>query len=459
MSRLLSSLQFRLIAGFVLVLVLVLGATSWYVGYAAQREVERFQKEMEEARSARMEQMVSRYYSAGRGWPGLQPAIEQASGLYGWRIVVTDQEGNVVGDSHLRFGTMAKDPRAMGSRRFPIRSSGSEVGSVDVAASDVPGVAPEPAWSGLVADLNRYLLWAGLAAGLAGVLAVSLVSRRSLAPVRVLTAKARRLGEGDLSQRVAENGRDEVGQLGHAFNAMAENLQKAEEQRRNLVADVAHELRTPLSNIQGYLEAVKDGLLQPDSATIDTIYQQVLHLAHLVEDLRLLALAEAGALYLHLEVDSMEDVLKRAVEGVRPRAEAKGLSLSLEVPAGLPAVNMDRIRVAQVVSNLLENGIQHTDKGGSVTVTAEHTGTAMRVAVADTGEGIAPEALPHVFDRFYRADPSRARATGGAGLGLTIARQLVEAHGGRIWVESVFGKGSRFIVDIPLGRTDAGNGG
>jgi len=204
--------------------------------------------------------------------------------------------------------------------------------------------------------------------------------------VRSLNSAALRLGQGDLSQRVSAPGRDEIGQLARSFNSMAEELESAERQRRNLMADVAHELRTPLSNIQGYLEAVRDGLLQPDSSTIDTIYQQVIHLTHLVEDLRLLALAEAGSLSLNWEFDSMEDLLRLSVESFGPRAEAKGVRLSLDISDGangasaeegavLPLIEMDRTRIAQVVANLIENAIFHTPAGGVVTVSAELTGS------------------------------------------------------------------------------------
>jgi two-component system sensor histidine kinase BaeS len=232
---------------------------------------------------------------------------------------------------------------------------------------------------------------------------------------------------------------------------MAEDLESAENQRRSLMADVAHELRTPLSNIQGYMEALRDGLLQPNVDTIDTIYQQVMHLTHLVEDLRLLALAEAGALLLNREMDSLEEVLKRSMEAVRPRAEARGISLSLDIPSELPLVDMDRTRVTQVVGNLMENAILHTPQDGQITVLSEVIdASVVRVTVSDTGVGISAGDLPQIFERFYRVDPSRNRATGGAGLGLTIAKQLVEAHGGTIHVESELGNGSRFVFELPL---------
>ena len=314
-----------------------------------------------------------------------------------------------------------------------------------------PGGIPEPAVASLVSTVNQSLLWTGLAAVALGTLLVSILSRKLLAPVKSLGEAAQHLGRGDFSRRVPAEGASEFRQLALAFNSMAANLEDAERQRRNLVADVAHELRTPVSNIQGYLEAVKDGLLEPDENTIETIHGQVIHLGHLVEDLRLLAQTEAGALQLHRIPGRIPDLLRDCIDAVRPRAEAKGIRVSLETDDGMPDVQMDATRISQVVNNLLENAIVHTPEGGSVTLSGENAGGGkVRVAVSDTGRGIPPQDLDRVFERFYRADPSRSRATGGAGLGLTIAKQLVEVHGGTIHVESVVSSGARFVFELPI---------
>lgn len=343
-----------------------------------------------------------------------------------------------------------------------------------------PEPSGEPPVSLVTAAVKKWLFWAGLAAAAGGILLISLISRRILSPVQALSVAARRLGQGDLGQRVPASGPAEIRRLGDTFNTMAENLQTAEQQRRSLTADVAHELRTPLSNIQGYLDAVHDGLLQPDTATIATLRQQTAHLVALVEDLRLLALAEAGSLVLQLRPESLPDLLAASVEAFRPRADAKAVTLTLELADDLPQVSLDRTRIAQVVGNLLENAIFNTPAGGAVTIsgsiseTNNDTGNeadgpaAVEIAVSDTGPGIAPPDAARVFERFYRVDPSRARATGGAGLGLTIARQLVQAHGGVIWVESAAAAtateagtetgaatGASFRFTLPLGRQDA----
>ena len=395
-------------------------------------------------------------FSPQRGWIGLQREVERAGNLYNWRILVTDRDGNIVADSHEHFGSTGRD---LGSRASILRivNNGQDVGSLSFVPNDrsfsVPELPPtllEPTTSQLASVLNRSLIWAGLAAGAGGIFLISIMTRRILSPVGVLSAAAARLGQGDLSQRVPR-GRDEIGQLGATFNVMAEGLENAQAQRRNLMADVAHELRTPLSNIQGYLEAIRDGLLEPSATTIETIHQQVVHLSRLVEDVRLLSLAESGALRLDVRPDSLTDVLVQWVESFKPKAEAEGIVLSLDMPAEYPLVMMDRTRIGQVLNNLLENAIVHTPQAGRITVTLELTGrNTARVTVGDTGEGISAEDQPHVFDRFYRADPSRSRATGGAGLGLTIAKYLVESHGGTLQVESTIGEGSRFIFELPL---------
>ena len=444
-----SSLQFRLILAFTLVLVLSFVSANLFVGYAAQRGAERFDHRLREVRSARVNQMLARFYSREHGWSNLQPTLERAGPITGRRIIVTDAQGNLVGDSHLASASPWSENESP-QNFVPIRVRGQQIGSLLVTRPDARGGISEPAFSGLAFDFNTRLFWTGLAAVLAGICLIALISRRILNPVHALTSAARELGRGDLSQRVSNSAPGEIGQLTRTFNTMAENLEQAEVQRRSLVADVAHELRTPLSNVQGYLEAIKDNVLPADQQTIDTIYQQVRHVVQLVEDLRLLALADAGAMRLELVSSSMEDLLNHTVGAFRPNAEGKRLVLEIQLPPDLPPISMDRTRIAQVVSNLLDNAIFHTPEGGSITVSAEASSTNLRVSVADTGPGITLEDQTLIFDRFYRTDRSRARTTGGSGLGLTIAKQMVEAHGGTIGVESHLGQGSRFFFELPL---------
>jgi signal transduction histidine kinase len=476
----LGSLQFRLILAFTLTLALALGAVGVMVSLAAEKETDRFQARSQEFRLGRVHRMIAHRYAENMDWAAVQPSLEQAGSFYGRRFLITDDDGQVVADSHPRRGKTYTGKRYKG-RSAPIVLEGREVGALVLVADNAdsdgpgpgrrfwggppfflspdsetaapfngPGPAGEPLVSRVASAVNKFLLWTGVAAAIGGILLTAFASRRILAPLQTLGGAAQRLGEGDLSQRVPASGPSEIRQLGNTFNVMAENLQAAEQQRRNLTADVAHELRTPLSNIQGYLDAVNDGLLQPDEATMAALRQQTAHLVTLVEDLRLLALAEAGSLVLQTRPESLQSLLEDSVEAFRPRAEVKNIRLTLDAPKGLPDIELDRTRIAQAVGNLIENAFVNTPEGGAVTVSAEVMDDAVTVSVADTGPGIAPEDLERVFDRFYRVDPSRARSTGGAGLGLTIARQLVEAHGGAIRVESRVGEGATFYFDLPL---------
>jgi signal transduction histidine kinase len=261
--------------------------------------------------------------------------------------------------------------------------------------------------------------------------------------------------EGDLTQRVPVGSPDEIGELARAFNAMAESLGRTERLRRTLVTDVAHELRTPLTNVRGYLEALRDGVAEPTPALIASLHDEAVLLGRLVEDLQELTLAEAGQLHLDRAVWTLDDLVGSAVELARPRALEKGVALRAEFPPDLPAVDVDRTRIGQVLRNLLGNAITHTDAGGEIVVSAARGHGEVEVRVHDTGAGIPPEHLPHVFERFYRADRSRARATGGAGIGLAIVKELVQAHGGRVGIDSAPGRGTTVTFTLPSATAPA----
>ena len=454
-----------MIAGFTAVLALALAGVSIYVGMAASKEVQRFETERDLAQASRAQSFVSQYYSERSGdWSELQELLERTWPMWGRRIIVADNQGNLVADSHDRLIGFSKPARAPGQvypgltpmPSFPVLVDHHKVGALSMNLGTGGSNLAGPAAGMVVSAVNRSLIWTGAGAAVVGTLLIALLSGRVLAPVQNLSAAALRLGRGDLSQRASASGPAEIKQLAASFNSMAANLEEAERQRRELVADVSHELRTPVSNIQGYLEAIQDGLLEPSGETIDVLYGQVTHLSRLVEDLRLLAQVESGALHLDCMPSIVSNLLERCLNALRPRAEANGVQLSLATAPETPLVEMDATRIAQVVDNLLDNAITHTPEGGSVSITAGPVaGGQVEVSVSDTGRGIPEAELHRLFDRFYRADPSRSRSTGGAGLGLTIAKQLVEAHGGTIHAESAPGAGSRFFFRLPVAAPQA----
>ena len=436
------SIYFRIISAVVIVIGLALAAVGVFISTVVDQEVGEFRQEFERARVMKLSQILGDVIEDGNP-EDIEATVNAARALDELQIVITDAEGRVVDISEERSLLTPIE-------RFTILSEGRDIEVVRYMDSEPTDTIAEPQWSQISSDVNQSLILIGLAAGCLIILLVSLLLRRTLRPVRVLATAARHLGEGDLSQRVPEGGYDELGLLSNTFNTMAEGLEKAEKQRRNLMADVAHELRTPIFNIQGRLEAIADGVFEPDADTINSIRQQVKHLNNLVEDVRTLALAESRKLQLDIQPHLITGILEHCVEDFRAQAELQGISLTLLTNPDIPPIHIDRTRISQVVHNLLQNAIYHTPSGGEVTVSARKTDhESIRVSIADTGPGIPGESLPFVFDRFYRADQARAIDTGGSGLGLAIAKELVEAHGGEIWVESKKSRGSTFFFNLP----------
>jgi signal transduction histidine kinase len=444
------SLQVRLIVGFVLVLVLSLGGLTLFASYLAQKEGERYARDVDQARNIRVLQEAQRISAQAPEPSGVQDSNSEAdvNPNLDWYLLVKDPSGNVVGASQEYELPLSREDNL--AWIVPLYVNGDQVGRLMVRPmnpSETTLEAPSPR---LVSAFRSSLLWTGLVAVALGISLIYFLTRRILIPVRQLNTAAQLVGNGQLSHEIPSNGKDEIGKLAQTFNSMTRRLENAETERQRMLADVAHELRTPLTNAQGYIEAIKDGLKEPDPATIDAVHRQILQLHRLIDDLRLLTLAESGNLELRLESQPVAELLDSVVGGFEPRAQVKGINLLRKYPQSLPTITMDRSRIAQVVGNLLENAILHTQGGGSVEVGAVQAGDKIVVTVADTGEGIPADALPRVFDRLYRHDRSRNRSSGGSGLGLSIAKELVEAHGGAIGVESEVGAGARFYFSLPV---------
>lgn len=304
-----------------------------------------------------------------------------------------------------------------------------------------------------VAELNRRLLLALSVVVLGAGLVTALVARRVLGPVHALREAAEAMAAGRLDTRVPVIGRDELAALGHAFNSMAGALAEQERLKRDLTNDIAHELRTPLTDLRCHIEALQDEVVSITPDTLGTLHAEVAHLQRLVEDLGDLARAESRQLLLAPEHVDAGALVRQLVKQAAPRAASLGVSLDAVLPESPVNVWADPARLQQVLSNLLDNALVHTPAGGKVAITVRADAAMATIDVADNGSGIPAEHLPHVFDRFYRADASRSRTTGGVGLGLAIARQMVEASGGAITVSSTPGSGTVFSVQWPSAFT------
>jgi len=276
-----------------------------------------------------------------------------------------------------------------------------------------------------------------------------LAFRRLGTPFADIMSATDAIARGDLSVRLRESTPGELGNLARRFNNMVAELERAEQQRRNLTADIAHELRTPMHIIQGNLEGMLDGVYKPTPENITDTLDETQLLARLVDDLQTLSLAEAEQLPLHSTRFLLADLLADAAAGFESRAAAQTVDLRVEVPTPSPELNADYDRLIQVLANLLTNALRHTPEKGSVTLRGKATDDGVRITVSDCGAGIPAEDLPFIFDRFWRGDKSRARTEGSSGLGLAITKQLVLAHGGTITVESEPGHGTTFIIELP----------
>jgi signal transduction histidine kinase len=461
------SLNFRLLAAFGLVIIVTIGAAFFLAHRATKAEIQGISDQIDASQDRRVKSLLTSYRFTRGSWQGVQSYVVQLSDFYGRRIIITDSADLVIADS---------DDELIGEVYGKVSDTSQEmIVDSNTSRSVFPLINTNPPWSepnfGTIyvepadeSDINRaateiafnatgrFFLWGGLAAIAVALVLTFLLSRRILSPMRKLSQAAGKLGKGDFSQRVAFDDPGELGELAESFNAMASDLERNERLRRNMVADVAHELRTPLSNLKGYLEAIHDGVIEPDAKVIESLAEESATLSRLVDELQELSLAEAGELKLILQDEDISRIIRETVLAAQAKANAKEIELIWKVTGGPPRVTMDSYRIRQVLNNLLQNAIAHTGNGGRIEVTGERRAGEIAISVADNGEGISAEDLPNIFERFYRVDKSRTRSTGGSGLGLTIAKRFVEAHGGEISVKSERGKGSTFTFTLPINR-------
>jgi signal transduction histidine kinase len=441
----LRSLQVRFILANVLVVIMAVTLTALLASQTTGTELQQYMERGDIQRYRRFAGYLGAVYRETGGWGNVQPVLEQMSQVTGERLAIADSSGKIVGDSGYELV----------GKSIPLNRI-QPVGRIYVEGVHVGNllINPERAYPmvdhGFLSSVNNLVLMSAGVAGLVAILVTLALSRRIVQPVVALTAATRRMEKGDLSARVAVTSNDEIGELARSFNAMADGLARLEQLRRHMVNDAAHELRTPLTNLRGYLEAAREKLVTPDAQWLESLYEETMLLNRLVDDLQDLALAEAHQLRLVRQPVDIADLARSALDAIRPQAEGRGLHLALHVPPDLPLVDADPTRIRQVLQNLLSNALDFTPSGGEVAVTMRADDHWVKVEIHDTGCGIAPEHLPFVFERFYRVDASRARSTGGSGLGLTIVKNLVEAHGGRVWVESTVGRGSTFGFSLPV---------
>jgi len=457
------SLTWKLGGALLLIVVVSVGLMAYLTNLSTTREFQQYVSRGNMMYTQSLADSLGDLYAGEQGWHNFQETLLSLPLSTSERILVTDRSGKIIADTAGEW--LGKESEDVGlSYGTPIIASGQMVGNLYLLTSGGMGMGRGHmggrssqtipmvinAEEDFLDQVNDSLWKVGLVAAAVALVIGLILTRQITRPVRALISGARHLTKGELSYRVDVKSRDEIGELADSFNIMASSLEKGEQSRRQLTADIAHELRTPLTVIEGTVDGIIDGVFQPDTEHLRSIKEQTSLLTHLISDLRDLSLAESGQLKLNLAPMDMVELVRRMVSNYEINALEKNVRIKLEEATQIPEIRIDPVRMEQVISNLLTNAIRHTPSGGSITVTIKNYEGGLAISVADTGEGIAPEGLPHVFERFYRSGSSRSRKEGGTGLGLAIVKQMVEAHGGKVWVESKMGTGSIFSILLPF---------
>lgn len=454
-----SSLFLKLMGAFALVIVVGLAVVALVVRQATASEFQAFMFRGQMVQAQDLANELARYYQARGSWNGVQGFLGSggASGMMGGMmgggsagasITLAEADGTIV----------AATPRGpLGSRLtpqqlaqgIPVQVEGRTVGTLVVVDTDMMGGVSDLAAREFLAQVDRSLLLAALAAGALALGLGFVLFRQVTAPLNALEQASTQIAAGNLGARVPVRGNDEVARVGRSFNTMADHLAQSEQARRNMLADVAHELRNPIGILQSHLEAMLDHVFPTTPEQLGSLYEETVLLARLVGDLRELALADAGQLTLAREPVDLRALVTRATDAFRSEASERGIDLTVAGDA-VPPVRADPGRVEQVLRNLLSNALRFTPRGGRVSIALGPTTEGARIEVRDTGPGLPAEQAAHVFERFWRGDTPGGPAPGGTGLGLAIAKQWVEAHGGRIGVQSELGQGSTFWFTLPF---------
>jgi len=464
------SFRTKLVGAFLLVILVSVALVYWLTERNVTQQFSRFTSSRFAAGATALAPIFVNYYEQNGGWQGIEHvlrprALEQlrrqggpvnpgqvylAVFTFRENLILADSQGQVVfnADASLVGKRLPEDVLAQG---IPLLSGGQRVGTL---LSGVMLARFAPVAQQFLHSLNRSTLLAGLLAALAA-LGVGVILVRQLAhPIDAVTRAVERIAAGNFDQQLEVTSQDKIGQLAQAFNTMSSKLKQSEQLRQQMTADVAHELRTPLSVIQGDLEALIDGVYPANQATFQSLLEEAGRLSSLIDELRELSLLAAGELRLDKTVTDLGLVAQQLVQAFRPKAQAKGVQLDCQAEPHLPTLELDEGRIAQVLRNLLSNALRHTPEGGQVGLSLRFEGEAIQCAVSDTGLGMPEQELANVFERFWRADEARARFSGGSGLGLSICKALVEAHGGRMWAKSVEGEGSVFGFCLPVSRSE-----
>lgn len=458
------SMRWRLFLAFCIIILITVATIALFVRHTLEQEVKSYVLRGGNIAPSELISQLEEHYAANRSWSGAEEILDHHITMSGMMergrrgmgqgnrpsdaLRIADENGVIVVDTLNQNSQVSLNPADLLKDAYPLELEGKVVGYLlPQAGMAFPSELGETA---LIESLNRGLLTAALISGVVAlVLSVGLAYAVSR-PVQQLTKAVSFLSNGDLNQRVEVRGRDELSRLGSAFNQMAESLERSEDNRRAMTADIAHELRTPLAIQRAHLEAIQDGIYPLTLENLDPVMEQNHTLAHLVEDLRTLALADAGELRMQIRPTDLKDLIQRLAARFQSRAESLNITIQTRLPQEETVFQVDPDRINQILNNLVSNALRYTPENGTIRIELGAQGqSAAVITIADSGAGIPEESLPYIFERFYRADKSRSRQEGGTGLGLAIARQLAQMHGGSLTAANAPAGGAVFTLTLP----------
>jgi two-component system, OmpR family, sensor histidine kinase BaeS len=439
--------------------VLVSGFITYY---SIHSEFQNYVNDYQKSRLNQWHMIFNNYYSRFNTWDGAQELIFNRMGMgknrpgmlmadlsENERIILGNPSGIIVVDSkETGVGKAASTELSSVAFVSDIEINGKKVGTIWLEAE--PPSTFKTLEGVFLSSVNQSVFLSGLTALIIAFFLAIYFSTTLSKPIKELTEAAKRISMGDFNHMVKSESKNEIGLLASAFNKMVINLNKNEHLRRSLVADVAHELRTPLSILRGNLESILAGITEVKEENVALLYDEVLRMSYLVHDLQELSQAEAGQLKLNKKMVDIVSLTNKVISFFQLEAEAKNIQLSIVVKSKIPEIEIDPIRIEQVIGNLVSNAIRYSTNNETIKVDFQFINQQIIVKVIDSGEGISPEELPYIFERFYRSDKARSRVSGGIGLGLAIAKGFVEMHGGTIEAANNQEKGSTFKFSLTL---------
>ena len=445
------SLSLKLTLAFLAVGVIGIVLVAAVVRLQTQREFDQF---VLNRYQADLLEELQNYYQVNGNWGNIQAVLvrnpDNRRMSHDWTPVTLLDADRIVVYGGIRHQLGESVPKQIGDQSVPVEIEGKTVGWVLFSSSrDLNSNLPESPESTFLKNMNRAILYGALGAVGLALLLGALLARTIARPVQDMTEATQAIAQGQLGHQVPVRTQDEIGRLAKSFNQMSADLSDSVQQRRQMTADIAHDLRTPLSVIMGYTESLSDGKFKGSPEIYRIMHKETQHLNRLIDDLRTLSLADAGELPLTCRPVAPHELLSRIAEAHQVQAQQKNISLRMETADGLPLINVDPDRMVQVLGNLVNNAIRFTPENGEIWLTAVTTANQLQFNIKDTGLGIAAADLPHIFNRFYKGDTARHHSSD-SGLGLAIARSIVEAHNGQIKAASSPGEGTTFTITLPI---------